>query len=706
MSKSKVDDIRNLVLVGHGAVGKTTLADLMLFKAGVGSRAGSVDDGTSVLDFDEEERAHKYSISSSLIHFQHEGKTIHLLDTPGYPDFIGQAIGAFRAVETAVIVINANSGIEVNTRRVFHLAEREGLGRVLLINKLDLENIRFEQLIENIQSTFGKRCVLMNVPNGLGTKFTDVIGTLEVAAGGATSELPLDPGAIHQQLMDAIVESDEGLMERYLNGEEFHGEELDHAVEHAIVAGSLIPILCMSARSGVGVKEFMDAIAHDFETPADLPRSATKGSDTIKIEANPDGPFVAQVFKTRIDPFVSKMSFLRIFSGKLAKDATVTNSRTGKTIKVAQLLRLQGGQQQIVDSAFAGDIAVVVKMDELQVGDTLTDGKLGDIKMPGFQWPTPMAALGIEPKSRNDQQKISGSLHKLEEEDQTFHATREAQTHELVVRGMSELHLKIIEERLKKRDKVEVITHPPRIPYRETVAGRAEGSYRHKKQSGGAGQFGEVHMVISALPPGVNLEEYCTKERFPSMREYHHHADGNWVFVDRISGGSVPNQFIPAIEKGCVERVAEGVIAGYHVQDVAVELFFGKAHDVDSNENAFRTAGRMCFKQLFQQAKPVLLEPIMKVEITVPGEKFGDITSDLNSRRGRVEGMDTAPGGFQVITAKVPLSEMVTYARSLSSMTGGQGSFLMEHSHYDIMPPNEQSKVVAAAAAHLKKDEE
>ena len=706
MGKSRVDDIRNVALVGHGAVGKTTLADLMLFRAGVGSRTGSVDDGTSVLDFDEEEKHHKFSISSSLIHFQHEGKTVQVLDTPGYPDFIGQVIGALRAVETVAIVINANSGIEVNTRRVFHLAGDANLGRVLVINKLDLENIRFEQLIENIQNTFGKRCVLMNVPNGLGAKFTAVAGTLDAHAGEAPPDLPIDPASVTQSLMDAIVESDEALMERYLNGETLSGDELDHAVEHAITVGSLIPIFCLSARTGVGVKEFMDAIAHDFETPADLPHTATKGGETIKIEANPDGPFVAQVFKTRIDSFVSKMSFIRIFSGKIAKDSTVTDTRTGKTFKVNQLLSLQGGQQQMIDSASAGDIVVLVKMEELQVGDTLSDGKAGDIKLPEFHWPMPMAALGIEPKSRNDQQKISGSLHKLEEEDQTFKATREAQTHELVVRGMSELHLKIIEERLKKRDKVEVNTHPPRIPYRETVAGRAEGMYRHKKQSGGAGQFGEVHMVISPLPQGVNLEEYCTRDRFPSLREHRHHAASNWVFLDRVSGGSVPNNFIPAIEKGCVERVAEGVIAGYPVQDVAVELFFGKSHDVDSNENAFRTAARMCFKLLFQQAKPVLLEPVMKVEITVPGEKFGDITSDLNSRRGRVEGMDTAAGGYQVIVARVPLSEMMTYARSLSSMTGGQGSFTMEHSHYDAMPPNEQAKVVAAAAAHLKKDEE
>jgi elongation factor G len=317
-----------------------------------------------------------------------------------------------------------------------------------------------------------------------------------------------------------------------------------------------------------------------------------------------------------------------------------------------------------------------------------------------------MTALAVEPKSRNDQQKISGALHKIEEEDQTFHTSREAQTHELVMRGMSDLHLKIVEERLHRREKVDIVAHPPKIPFRETVNGAHEGMYRHKKQSGGAGQFAEVHMRVSHLPQGLNMEEYCTKERFESIRRFHYHPERNYVFVDRISGGSIPNQFIPAVEKGILERMEKGVIAGFLVQDVCVELFFGKDHAVDSNENAFRTAGSMCFKQEFALAKPVLLEPVVRIEITFPGDKFGDITSDLNGRRGRVEGMDSAPGGYQMIVAKVPLSEVTTYARSLSSVTGGRGSFTMEISHYEPMPANEQAKVVAAAAGKLKEDEE
>lgn len=705
MARTHVDDVRNVALAGHGAVGKTTLADLMLFRAGVGSRAGSVDDGTSVLDFDEEEKHHKYSISSSLVHFSFKGKDFTVLDTPGYPDFIGQAIGALRAVETAIIVVNAAAGVEVNTRKTFNLAGEAGLGRVIVVNKLDHDNVRFPELIDSIQETFGKRCVLMNVPNGLGTAFSSVISTLKVPEQPPAG-MPIQPADITQSLMDSIVESDEALMERYLEGATFSDDEIAHAIEHAIAAGSLIPIFCVSAKTGVGVQEFMEAIAEDGLTAADIPHTArTPDGRELKISAETDGPLIAQVFKTRIDPFVSRMSYVRIFSGKISKEASVQNSRSGKSLKVSNLFRVQGGQHEAIDSASAGDVIVLVKMDDLQVGDTITDGKQGALQLPAFQFPTPMTALAAEPKSRNDQQKISAALHKIEEEDQTFRISREAQTHELVMHGMSDLHLKIVEERLHRREKVDIIVHPPKIPYRETVNGAHEGMYRHKKQTGGSGQFAEVHMRVSHLPQGLNIEEYCTKARFESMREYHYHPERNYVFVDRISGGSVPNQFIPAVEKGVLERIEKGVLAGYQVQDVCVELYFGKDHPVDSNENAFRTAGSMCFKQEFALAKPVLLEPIVRLEITVPGDKFGDITSDLNGRRGRVEGMDSAPGGYQTIIAKAPLSEVTTYARSLSSVTGGRGSFTMEFSHYEVLPANEQAKVVAAAGK-MKEDEE
>lgn len=702
MAKHQTENIRNIALVGHGATGKTTLADLMLFKAGIGSRAGSVDDGTSVLDTDDDEKERKHSIASALIHFEHDGHQLNVIDTPGYPDFIGQAVGALRAAETAVITVSAAAGIEVNTRKVFERAGQAGVGRMILINKCDAENVDFAGVVASLQETFGQACVPLNVPIGTGGDFSGVVSTLDVPdsvpAGAA-----LDPAEVNQTLMDAIAESDEELMERYLETETLSPEEISTGIGKAIASGTLIPIFCTSSKTDVGVTEFVDALARFALPPAAVTRNAiaSDGSE-VELSQTADAPLVAQIFKTRIDPFVAKMSYLRVFSGTLTKDASVTNTRTGKSLKISQLLEVQGGQQEPIDKGVAGEIVAVVKMEELATGDTLT--KDADQKMPPIPFPTPMIGLAVEPKSRADQQKISGALQKLQDEDPTFEVRRESQTKELVMQGMSELHLLIMQDRMHKRDKVEVVTHQPKIPYRETVSGTAEGHYRHKKQSGGSGQFAEVHFRIAPVPHEVNPEEFFTKTTFESMREYHYDPELNYAFVDRVTGGSVPNNFIPAVEKGIRERMEQGVIAGYQVQDVSCELFFGKDHPVDSNETAFKTAASMCFREVFKNAKPALLEPIVQIEITVPGDKLGDITSDLNGRRGRVEGMDGAPGGFQVIHAKVPLAEVMTYARSLSSMTGGEGSFTLEFSHYEAVPPNEQSKIVAAA--QKEKEEE
>ena len=696
MAKQKVEEIRNVALVGHGASGKTTLADLMLFKAGIGSRAGSVDDGSSLLDTDDDEKERKHTISSALCHFEHNGKRINLIDTPGYPDFICGAVGALRAVETAVVVVNAGAGIEVNTRRTFNQAEQAGVGRMVLINKCDLENINFSELLNSLKELFGQGCIPLNVPVGIGPDFRGVVSTLIVPESVPDGVLA-DLSEINQMVMDSIVESDEELMERYLEGEELSADEVAGGMAKAISAGTLIPIFCASSKSGVGVPEFMDAIASYALSPTQVSRRA-EGADgeEIAVEASADVPLVSQIFKTRIDPFVAKMSFIRIYSGTLKKDSSVISSRASRPLKIAQLLEVQGGKQDPVDNATAGDIVAVVKMEDLSVGDTLTSNNKGPV-MPPILFPTPMIGLAVQPKSQADQQKISGALQKIVDEDQTFSVRRDSQTKEMVMQGMSELHLLIVQGRLLRRDKVEIHTHQPKVPYRETVNGSAEGHYRHKKQSGGAGQFAEVHFRIAPIPHDIDPEEYFTKQRFESMRKYHYDPELNFAFVDRVTGGSVPNNFIPAVEKGIREQMERGVIAGYQVQDVSCELFFGKDHPVDSNETAFKTAARMCFRDVFKEAKPSLLEPIVSIEITVPGDKLGDITSDLNTRRGRMEGMDGAPGGFQVIRAKAPLAEVMTYARSLSSMTGGQGSFSMELSHYEMVPPNEQAKIVAAA---------
>lgn len=702
MAKHKVEDIRNIVLVGHGAVGKTTLADHILFKAGAATRAGSVDDGSSLLDIDDDEKERKSSITSSLCHFEHNGKHVNLIDTPGYPDFIGQVFGAIRAAETAAVVISAGAGIEVNTRRTFIRAGDAGIGRIIVVNKLDGDNLDFDNVVGQIQESFGAACVPLNLPVGLGADFSGVCSTFPVPDSVPDGTVG-DPASVNQTLMDAIVEADEELMERYLEGEELSADELAAGVSKAIAAGTLIPIFCTSSRSGVGVPEFMDAITKFALSPMDINRTAIDESgESVPVDPKSDN-VVAQVFKTRIDPFVAKMSFIRVYSGSIAKDASVDCSSADKGMKLGQLLQVQGGTQEPVDTAGPGDIVCIVKMEDMHTGDTLTKG--AKVRMPPIPFPTPMVGLAVEPKSRADQAKISGALAKIQEEDSTFKVYRDPQTKEMVMQGMSELHLQIAQTRLLKRDKVEVVTHQPKVPYRETVNGAAEGSYRHKKQSGGSGQFAEVHLRISSCPQDVNPEEFFVKDRFESMREFHYHPETNSCFIDRVTGGSVPNNFIPAVEKGMKERMEQGVLAGYQVQDVVCELYFGKDHPVDSNETAFKTAASMCFREVFKQAKPSLLEPIVNMEIIIPADKMGDISSDLTTRRGRVEGMEGLPGGFQILKAKAPLAEVMTYARSLSSMTGGQGSFAMELSHYESVPSNEQQKIVAAAAREAEEED-
>ena len=701
MADTTTESIRNVALVGHGATGKTTLADLLLFKSGVASRAGSVDDGSSLLDTDDEEKARNSSTTSSIIHFDHAGKLVQLIDTPGFPDFSGQMFGALAAVETAVIVISAGAGIEVNTRRAFAAAGAAGLGRMILINKCDMDNVEFADLVGEIQEVFGHGCVPLNVPVGIGGDFSGVVSTLEIP-----DEVPdgveMDLVEVNQSLMDAIVEADEELMERYLEGETLSQAELSLGVMAAIASGTLIPIFCSSSKTDVGVDEFLDAMVDCSLAVSDVSRTATCGGEDVVVDSA-GGDLVAQVFKTRIDPFVSKMSFIRVFSGTLKKDSNLHVSRLGKPVKMGQLLSVNGAEQATVDQAVSGQIVALVKMDDLRVSDTLTAN--AGTELPVIEFPRPMVGLAVEPKSQADQTKISGALQKIEDEDSTFRVERQAQTKEMVMMGMSELHLQVIENRMASRDRVEVVTRAPKIPYRETVSGSAEGSYRHKKQTGGAGQFAEVHFKVQSLTRDLGEpDEFFIKANFENLRSFHYDDDLNYSFIDRVTGGSVPNNFIPAVEKGVRERMEQGVIAGFQVQDCTCELYFGKDHPVDSNETAFKTAANRCFREVFLQASPVLLEPIVKLEITVPDAFLGDITSDLNTRRGRMEGMDNAGGGFQVVLAKVPLAEVTTYSRSLSSMTGGEGSYSYEFSHYEQVPPQEQSKIVAAAAKRSDDD--
>ena len=702
MAKYSVDALRNLVLGGHKSSGKTTLADRMLTATGMVSRPASVDDGSSICDFDDEEKSHRYTIESSIIHFDFEGRRFQVIDTPGYPDFIGQTIGAMRAADTVAIVINAQSGIEVNTRRVFNEAGKAGLGRVIIVNRMDGDNIDFDALLGGIRELFGSsQCVPMNVPVGHGTGFKGVISTLK-PEGDATGTLT-DPNAIHSSLVESIVSADDDVMMRYLDGEMPTDAELSELTVRAVQKGDLIPIFFVSAKTGVGFTELLQGLAACCASPAQRPVTATDSDEEteVTVTADPDAALAAQVFKVRIDPFVQRLSYIRVFAGKITKDMSLAVIGNRKPVKIAQLYLVQAGETVLVDEAGPGDIVAVTKCEDLGVGMSI-----GAYEFSPIPFPTPMVGLAASPKARGDEAKLSTALTKLAQEDQTFRRDLDSQTKEMVIYGMSELHLTVLQERLRRRDKAELETREPKIPYRETIQTNAEGMYRHKKQSGGRGQFGEVHIRMFPFPPEETVESFATKDRFPSLKDTHYDPDNHFLWVDSIVGGTIPGNFMPAIDKGFRDRLDRGVIAGYKVKNLCIEVHFGKHHPVDSSEQAFKMAASMAFRNIFQQAKPTLLEPIVKLEVTVPGDKLGDINSDLSGRRGRVLGMASAGGDLQTIVAEVPLAEVATYARSLASITGGQGSYTIEFSHYDVVPGNVVKEIVDKSKVEEEEEEE
>lgn len=682
--------IRNITVCGHGSAGKTTLVDQLLVESGAVNAKPSVDAGTSICDFDEEEKHHQHSIESTVTHFDHAGKHFNVIDTPGYPDLVGQMVGSLRAVETALIAVDAHAGIKVNTRRAWDEAGKAGCGRILVLTKLDTENIEFAELVDSIKDVFGAGCALLNVPLGLGESLRGVASTLQVPDD--IESAAIDPRSLSESLIESIIEVDEAVMERYFEGEVPSVDELKKLLVQAIAAGTLTPIVCVSTKKDVGVSELMEVLAFAALPPEAVSRTARKDGDTVTLQPDPNAPLAAQVFKTRIDPFVQRLSFLRIYAGTLKKESTVESAGARKGIKIGPLLEVQAAETSPVDQAGPGEIVAVAKCEELHTGTSL-----GAVELPPIDFPTPMVGLAVAPKSRGDEAKLSGALHKITEEDATIHLDHDVETKEMVLTGMSELHLTLIQERLKRRDKVEVETKEPKIPYRETIQANAEGSYRHKKQSGGAGQFGEVHIRMFPFPEGTDPDQYATKERFPHLKTPHYHAKNNFLWIDSVVGGSIPGNFMPAIEKGFLERLHQGVVAGYPVQNVCVEVHFGKDHPVDSNETAFKIAASKVFAQVFKEARPALLEPIVNIHITVPADNVGDVSSDLSGRRGQMVGMESAGGGMTTVEAKVPLAEVATYARTLSSMTGGQGSYTMEFSHYDVVPGNVQQEIISQA---------
>ena len=696
MALYNVENIRNIVIAGHGSAGKTTLVDKFLTSTGTVNKMASVDNGSSICDFNEEEKDHKYTIESSLVNFTVNSTLYNIIDTPGYPDFIGQTISALPAVETVAIMVNAQAGVEANARRVFNEAKKLGLARMIIVNKLDGDHIDFKKVLADIQDSFGHVCVPVNLPNATGEGFSSVVSTLKVEPGVSAV---IDPNEIHQPLLDSIIEVNEEVMERYFEGIQPTDEELSSLITEAVAKGSLVPVVCISAKTGVGVKELIDAFNTCALSPDKIVRTGkNQEKQDVQIKAS-DNQFVAQVFKTRIDPFVQRISYIRVFSGKLQKDGGVSTDESRRPVKIAQLFSVQASDLTPIPEVGPGYIFAVTKMDNFQTGTSL-----GDIILPSIKVPTPMVGLAVRPKARGDEAKLSGALTKICQEDPTFKLGHDSQTKELVMTGMSELHLQIIQEKLKRRNKVEVETKEPKIPYKETVRTKGEGSYRHKKQSGGHGQFGEVHIRMFPFPKDTVIEEFVTKDRFPQMREYTYDDKNNFLWINSIVGGTIPSNFLPAVEKGFKERIEKGVLAGYQIQDVCVEVFFGKYHPVDSSEASFKIAASMAFRNVFQTCQPAILEPVVKLEISIPAENVGDITSDMASRRGRVLGMDSSSGHFHTVTAEAPLAEVTTYARVLSSLTGGQGSYTLDFSHYDYVLPNIQQEIIAKAG--IKEEEE
>ncbi|MBM3979460.1 MAG: elongation factor G [Planctomycetes bacterium] len=710
--KHLVENVRDIALVGHRAAGKTSLADALLFEAHAVDRMGSVDDGTSVADFDDEEHKHHFSIDTHVLHADHDGKHLNILDAPGSPDFIGAALEALAAVETAVVVVSAANGVEMNTRRMFAEATALNLSRAVVINKLDGEKVDLPALVESIRASLGKQCVLFNVPDQTGPDFSQVYCLLDPATK-IPATCPVDVNAARAQLIEAVVEADETLLEKYLSEGAVTVSELEADITRAMDAGTLVPIFCTSAKKDKGVKEVLDALSRYGLSPSFAAKrlaglQVSANGTTHQLQPTEQEEFVAQVFKVVNDKFVGHLSFIRVLAGKLQHNHNVVNLRSGQTLRVGHLLEAQGKSTAQVHEVGPGDIVAIAKVEGLEIGDTIAYTNHAP-KLPLPHFPTPMYGLAIEPKTRGDEQKISVGLHKLASEDPTVKVTHDAQTHELVISGVSQLHLDIIRERLKARFGVEVNTKEPKIPYRETITGDGAGDHKHKKQTGGRGQFAEVHLRIFHLPREIKTLQQCetefaNKSKFEKLRSVHYDPAFNFAFIDHIVGGTIPNNFLPAIEKGCKEMLERGVLAGYRIQDCAVEVYFGKYHDVDSSEAAFKTAGRLAFKKAFLSARPSLLEPIVKLEITVPSKYTGAVLGDLPTKRAHVENQDSLPGDMTVIYARAPLAEVARYAAQLGGMTQGTGSYSMELSHYETVPAVVQQQIVSKAA--LKDDED
>lgn len=677
------EQIRNVALAGHPGAGKTTLFEALLHAGGAIQTAGTVERGNTVSDFDPIEKERGHSIDIAIASTDHAGIHVNLIDTPGYPDFRGPTLSALAAVETVAIVVDADTGVEYGTRRMMEYARARNLCRVIVVNKMDHADADCARVLQDLREAFGPEVLPLNLPANGGKAVVDCFGN----AGG---ESDLGPVADwHQRIIDQVVEINEQVMDHFLEvGEEgLSGQELHDAFEQCLREGHLVPVCFVSARTGIGVKELLDIAERLFPHPGEAnppPFVRGTGPDATPIVARPDpnAHVIADVFKIVNDPFVGKLGIFRVYQGTVKRDTQLFVDDGRKPFKVGHLFKLKGKDHVEIERAIPGDIAAVAKVDELHFDAVLHDSHDEDhIHLAPLDFPKPMFGLAVEAAHKGQEQKLSVALHKLAEEDPAFAVEHNAELNELVIRGLSDLHLRVMLARLKDRYGVEVKTRPPRIAYRETVSAKAEGHHRHKKQTGGAGQFGEVFLRIEPLPRG-----------------------GGFEFVDEVKGGTIPGQFMPAVEKGVRQVLASGAIAGYPMQDVRVIVYDGKSHPVDSKEVAFVTAGKKAFLDAIAKARPQVLEPIVDLEVTAPEQYMGDITGSLSSKRARINGTDSLRSGEVSVRAQVPLSELEGYAAELKAMTAGRGRYALDFSHYEPVPAPVQQRLVEAYKPRPEED--